>query len=1161
MINLLRDNLDFAQQCELIDAGGGWVARVELLPDGTVKAEPDHFGITGRWTRHDQTLSIVNAQGELVARFDSEGLDRRGRKLIWGVVKAGVHWFEHCLRHQLARRPRISFCISCRGRLHHLRQTLLQNIADNKDYPNLEFVLLDYNSSDGLGDWVRRELREEIESGRVSYYHTSQPAYFRPAHARNLSVRLASGDIICLVDADNFTGRGFASYIADHVEPDSFLVGCRMEGDRFVPFDDEGCVGRVAIYKSAYLDVGGMDEEHVGWGYDDLDLYERLRTMGYRCQSIEPRHARCIAHDDLDRKKELQYQDIGRDSSIERGSVWENARRSQTNLESGRIILNGGRIGCGGADRNFGEASVVVRERRLPLISICISAIGQAAEIRRSLPENLYATRFYPNLEFVLLDAPDGQLDQWLRKELPKELDSGRVVYCRLAPPLPACGTDNLVQQWNMAARLANGEILCIASALHRVPAGFSSRLVERFHAGWIHERFEGTGLILSRHLFYLAEGFDQNLPADVAAEDLLARIARRLDGSDRPAWSRSGLESRDFGGGVVQRNGKLAIVSPHRFPRITFATSSAGELDHLKETLPRNLGDNRDYPNLEFLLLDYGDREGLDQWVRSELKEHLDTGRLVYYRVPEGARLQHAQAKNMAMRLATGELLCNVDANNLTGHQFAFHVAERLQEYDFLTGCLTLNDLLDPYCDRGAAGRIAMRRPLFYHSGGFDEAMGGPGAGDLDLCERLKMLGYRGASIDGRFLDCLLPAAVRTDEGTNEDRRNIEAGNLVLNAGRFGCGTVRRNFETSTIAVRPFRHRKISFCVSCMDRLHHLAETLPRNLSDNLSYPDMEIVLLDYNSSDGLEAWAKEHLQEWIEAGRLVYFKTTDRAHFERSHARNLAFRLATGDIVCTLDADNFTGPGFAHYVNERFDRHEQIYLRPDFDGAHVRLRDAFGRICVRKEDFHRIEGYDEQLVEYGYEDIDLCVRLEKAGLAPSFIEDDRFLRYIDHSNSERLANGPILSQVSVFLRGRETGKEWDSLVYLIEDGDFIWLGPRLDGLSPQGRWKQVDGRFLLTCGQGSSVSFRLGENGEAFLPEHSTSDLRFRRSDDLEYFSGALIEYVRERNERKYRSNLTIADYRVNAGSFGQASVSRNFGPHTVPVETIEIRVGADG
>jgi hypothetical protein len=42
---------------------------------------------------------------------------------------------------------------------------------------------------------------------------------------------------------------------------------------------------------------------------------------------------------------------------------------------------------------------------------------------------------------------------------------------------------------------------------------------------------------------------------------------------------------------------------------------------------------------NLEFLLLNYGGRDGLDEWVRTEMKEHLESGRLVYYHSPEQQR------------------------------------------------------------------------------------------------------------------------------------------------------------------------------------------------------------------------------------------------------------------------------------------------------------------------------------------------------------------------------------------------------------------------------------------------------------------------------------------------------------------------------------------
>ena len=54
---------------------------------------------------------------------------------------------------------KISFATVCMNRLHHIRQTLPKNIADNSDYENVEFILLDYNSSDGLEEWVKETMQ------------------------------------------------------------------------------------------------------------------------------------------------------------------------------------------------------------------------------------------------------------------------------------------------------------------------------------------------------------------------------------------------------------------------------------------------------------------------------------------------------------------------------------------------------------------------------------------------------------------------------------------------------------------------------------------------------------------------------------------------------------------------------------------------------------------------------------------------------------------------------------------------------------------------------------------------------------------------------------------------------------------------------------------
>src|ERR1041385_4064662 len=90
------------------------------------------------------------------------------------------------------KRPiEVSYCTTCMGRLHHLRQTLPRNLKSNARLP-VQFVVLDYNSRDGLGDWIRSSVEAEIKAGRLLYARTTAPRFFNMAHAKNIAHRLVA---------------------------------------------------------------------------------------------------------------------------------------------------------------------------------------------------------------------------------------------------------------------------------------------------------------------------------------------------------------------------------------------------------------------------------------------------------------------------------------------------------------------------------------------------------------------------------------------------------------------------------------------------------------------------------------------------------------------------------------------------------------------------------------------------------------------------------------------------------------------------------------------------------------------------------------------------------------------------------------------------------
>ena len=102
------------------------------------------------------------------------------------------------------------------------------------------------------------------------------------------------------------------------------------------------------------------------------------------------------------------------------------------------------------------------------------------------------------------------------------------------------------------------------------------------------------------------------------------------------------------------------------------------------------------------------------------------------------------------------------------------------------------------------------------------------------------------------------------------------------------------------------------------MNRLVHLKETLPINIDGNLNYPNVEFVILDYNSPDGLEQHVYQYWRKYIDQGILHYYKTTEPTVFHMSHAKNVAALLARGEVVVNVDADSFIGPGFVAFTAE---------------------------------------------------------------------------------------------------------------------------------------------------------------------------------------------------------------------------------------------------
>ncbi|MCW3462593.1 glycosyltransferase family A protein [Chitinophaga nivalis] len=368
-------------------------------------------------------------------------------------------------------------------------------------------------------------------------------------------------------------------------------------------------------------------------------------------------------------------------------------------------------------------------------------------------------------------------------------------------------------------------------------------------------------------------------------------------------------------------------------------------------------------------------------------------------------------------------------------------------------------------------------------------------------------------------------------------------------------------------------KYNKISFCTVCMNRAMHLKETLPRNIHDNRDYNNIEFVLLDYGSKDDLYSWAQDNLRAYIDAGILTYFSTKDPQYFHMSHSKNMAFRLATGDIICSVDADNFTGAGFATYVNEMFNKDTAIFLAPPRIGPDKKWWDVQGRLCLRKDDFYYNRGYDEQVTDYGYEDQDLKSRLEQYGRRRTCIHNPAYLQAIRHDDHMRIAEGiSVRKTKDLFIA--PVDEQVSEVIYLQENNVFERFYVSNDPLQYKAAGVQFDAQpgnnYLLKPRRRYAGTYRTEGNTTWLMKENEkiwmilanqpqghllAADKRlFYRVDSCDLRETFLLERAIHLGKKIYMQNRKHAHI-INPQGFGAGKVYRNFSAERIILEEVGV------
>jgi hypothetical protein len=202
--------------------------------------------------------------------------------------------------------------------------------------------------------------------------------------------------------------------------------------------------------------------------------------------------------------------------------------------------------------------------------------------------------------------------------------------------------------------------------------------------------------------------------------------------------------------------------------------------------------------------------------------------------------------------------------------------------------------------------------------------------------------------------------------------------------------------FLKAPIEIAVDQSPKLSFCITHKDRFEYLQETLFQNLKDNEEDQlDIEFILMDFHESDEVMHWIKETFPKEIGQGYLKYFRAKMQG-WSAPLAKNTAHYVASGTILTNLDCDNFTGREGGRFVLEQYYKEESNLMLWQF--SRVRRDGSYGRMSFYQQAFEDLGGYDEGLMEMGFQDNDLMLRALKMGVKRIERNDKLYNKAIKH-------------------------------------------------------------------------------------------------------------------------------------------------------------------
>lgn len=165
-------------------------------------------------------------------------------------------------------------------------------------------------------------------------------------------------------------------------------------------------------------------------------------------------------------------------------------------------------------------------------------------------------------------------------------------------------------------------------------------------------------------------------------------------------------------------------------------------------------------------------------------------------------------------------------------------------------------------------------------------------------------------------------------------------------------------------------------------------------NITSWLKQKVDQIIILDWNS--------KEDMNDYINSlndKRLLYIRVINEPYFIRTFAQNLAARFCKFDKIMKIDSDIIISDNFieSHPLNKG-----EFYVGEWRCGRNKNEEYLHGNTYLFLNDYFRINGYNEYIKNYGWDDSDFTIRLMLCGLTKK-VFNNNYLYHVPHDENMR--------------------------------------------------------------------------------------------------------------------------------------------------------------